>query len=69
MSKPVPMPHSNTDDDLHNLRKPEPFRFGKFLYNSEEGTVMGRDRASWGKLGPATATKEPIRAANKYMYI
>lgn len=50
MSKPVPMPQSNTDEDLHNLRKPEPFRFGKFLYNSEEGTVMGRDRASWGKL-------------------
>jgi len=25
--------------------------FGKFVYNGEDGTVMGRGAASWGKLG------------------
>lgn len=50
MSKPVPMSQSFTDEDLHNLRKPIPFHFGRFLYNADEGTVMGRDRSSWGKF-------------------
>lgn len=50
MSKPVPMPHTETLDEMQHLRKPEPFNFAKFLYNTENGTVMGRDRASWGKL-------------------
>ncbi|XP_017858910.1 PREDICTED: sodium/potassium-transporting ATPase subunit beta-2 isoform X2 [Drosophila arizonae] len=51
MSKPVPMPHSETLDEMQHLRKPEPFNFAKFLYNTENGTVMGRDRASWAKIG------------------
>ncbi|TDG44891.1 hypothetical protein AWZ03_008699 [Drosophila navojoa] len=51
MSKPVPMTHSETFDEMQHLRKPEPFNLAKFLYNSEEGTVMGRDRTSWAKIG------------------
>ncbi|KAL7740550.1 hypothetical protein ACLKA6_012317 [Drosophila palustris] len=51
MSKSVPMSTSNTDYDLQNIRKPEPFNLAQFLYNSETGTVMGRDRASWAKIG------------------
>ncbi|KRG02858.1 sodium/potassium-transporting ATPase subunit beta-2 isoform X2 [Drosophila mojavensis] len=51
MSKPVPMPHTETLDEMQHLRKPEPFNFAKFLYNTENGTVMGRDRASWAKIG------------------
>ncbi|XP_016964140.1 sodium/potassium-transporting ATPase subunit beta-2 isoform X2 [Drosophila biarmipes] len=51
MSKPVPMSPSFVDEDLHNLRKPKPFNLGQFLYNSEDGTVMGRDRSSWAKIG------------------
>ncbi|KAM8715490.1 hypothetical protein ACLKA7_002528 [Drosophila subpalustris] len=51
MSKSVPMSTSNTEYDLQNIRKPEPFNLAQFLYNSEAGTVMGRDRASWAKIG------------------
>jgi len=44
------MSPSFVDEDLHNLRKPKPFKLGQFLYNTEDGTVMGRDRSSWGKF-------------------
>lgn len=49
MSKSKPMEMSNMDIDFHE-RKAEPFKMGRFIYNSAEGTVMGRDRASWGKF-------------------
>lgn len=49
MSKREAISPSFTDDDLNSLRKPKPFILSKFLYNAEDGTVMGRDRASWGK--------------------
>lgn len=29
--------------------KPDPIPFSKFLYNSNEGTVLGRTAMSWGK--------------------
>ncbi|EJY57851.1 AAEL010145-PC [Aedes aegypti] len=31
--------------------KPDPIPFSKFLYNSNEGTVLGRTAMSWAKIG------------------
>lgn len=33
-----------------DVRKAEPFNLKLYLYNSEKGTVLGRDRVSWGKF-------------------
>lgn len=32
-------------------KKPDPIPFSKFLYNSDEGTVLGRSGSSWAKIG------------------
>lgn len=32
-------------------RKPDPIPFHRFLYNSNEGTVLGRTALSWAKIG------------------
>lgn len=37
------------DQPFYVRRKAEPVPFTKFLFNSEEGTVMGRTGSSWGK--------------------
>ncbi|XP_037928238.1 sodium/potassium-transporting ATPase subunit beta-2 isoform X2 [Teleopsis dalmanni] len=50
MSKPKPMSNLNMDAEFYP-RKAEPFKLGKFLYNSDNGTVMARDSESWAKIG------------------
>lgn len=30
--------------------RPEPFRLSRFIYNKREGTVLGRNTESWGKI-------------------
>lgn len=37
------------EDQFFVRRKPDPIPFHKFLFNSREGTVLGRTGASWGK--------------------
>ncbi|ETN68030.1 hypothetical protein AND_000136 [Anopheles darlingi] len=34
----------------HVRMKPEPIPFSKFLFNSQNGTVLGRGAGSWGKF-------------------
>jgi len=36
---------------IDTSREPKHESFGTFLYNSAEGTVLGRTGASWGKIG------------------
>lgn len=31
-------------------RRPEPVPFNKFIYNSRDGTILGRTSSSWGKI-------------------
>lgn len=31
-------------------KKPDPIPFSKFLFNSDNGTVLGRTGLSWGKI-------------------
>lgn len=51
MSKPRPIQHHQSSlDEEFQIRRKEPFHWGTFLYNHEKGTVMGRDKVSWGKL-------------------
>lgn len=38
------------EEPFYVRRKPDPIPFRKFLYNSEKGTVMGRNGTSWGKI-------------------
>ncbi|XP_050101378.1 sodium/potassium-transporting ATPase subunit beta-2-like [Anopheles aquasalis] len=35
----------------HVRMKPEPVPFSKFLFNSQNGTVLGRTAGSWAKIG------------------
>lgn len=37
-------------ENIHNRKKPPPFNLRKFLYNSEQGLIMGRNGASWCKF-------------------
>lgn len=30
--------------------QPEPFKLTRFIYNKREGTVLGRNTESWGKI-------------------
>ncbi|KAG5680840.1 hypothetical protein PVAND_010321 [Polypedilum vanderplanki] len=39
------------DEPFYVRRKPDPIPFSKFLYNSDKGTVMGRNGQSWAKIG------------------
>lgn len=38
------------EDHIFVREKPDPIPFRTFLYNKKEGTVLGRDGSSWGKL-------------------
>lgn len=49
MSKPRPMHHPNIEEEFQ-VRRAEPFHLATFLYNAEKGTVMNRDKVSWGKF-------------------
>lgn len=53
MSKPkspaVRMTPEEEQEAFFMRRKPDPIPFGRFLYNSDEGTVLGRTAMSWGK--------------------
>ncbi|XP_063700319.1 sodium/potassium-transporting ATPase subunit beta-2-like [Culicoides brevitarsis] len=39
-----------TNNDFHGVFKPEPVSFGQFLFNSKEGTILGRSPLSWTKI-------------------
>lgn len=41
--------YQQEEDAFFVRRKPDPIPFSKFLYNSTEGTVLGRNATSWGK--------------------
>ena len=49
MSKPRQMQHPDLEEEFQ-VRRAEPFHLGTFLYNADKGTVMNRDRNSWGKF-------------------
>lgn len=53
MSKPKSpkfQPKPEDEQEAFFMRsKPDPIPFSKFLYNSNEGTVLGRTGMSWGK--------------------
>lgn len=38
------------DEPFYVRRKPDPIPFSKFLFNRDNGTVMGRTGSSWGKV-------------------
>lgn len=39
------------EENSYDFRtKPEPIPFSKYLYNKDEGTVLGRNGASWGEF-------------------
>lgn len=43
------LPQMEMDEPFYVRRRPPPFSFWKFLYNTDNGTVMGRSGASWCK--------------------
>uniref|UniRef100_U5EXA6 Putative sodium/potassium-transporting atpase subunit beta-2 n=1 Tax=Corethrella appendiculata TaxID=1370023 RepID=U5EXA6_9DIPT len=51
MSKPKSPVGQPDEHDVFIRTKPEPIPFTKFLYNSNEGTVLGRTATSWAKIG------------------
>jgi sodium/potassium-transporting ATPase subunit beta len=44
------MSQMEIEDPFFVRSKPDPIPFGKFLYNSENGLILGRTKTSWGKL-------------------
>lgn len=38
------------DNEYDFRTKPDPVPFSKFLYNSRDGTVLGRNGVSWGEF-------------------
>lgn len=38
------------EDQFFVRRKPDPIPFHQFVYNSRDGTVLGRSGASWGNV-------------------
>lgn len=49
MSKKKTDYNSVATTDFHGVFKPEPVSFGQFLFNSKNGTILGRSPLSWSK--------------------
>lgn len=64
MSKARPIHHLSLDEE-YQIRGKIPFHLGTFLYNHEKGTVMNRDKASWGKFQQKKNTTKLLKGEYK----